>query len=145
MTDETVIRLVPPLLALQFASFGWRINREIAVGDAGRRTWLPLPDYINILSMLAVVSCAILTPSRWLHIIDCSGAEEVARSTRRISLGSRGKRYCLRQYRLFSRRLPDGFCDAELGHPPDRDRETYFWMRETSRTAPREALVVRAA
>jgi hypothetical protein len=62
MTDETVIRLVPPLLALQFASFGWRINREIAVGDAGRRTWLPLPDYINILSMLAVVSCAILTP-----------------------------------------------------------------------------------
>ena len=53
--------LVSALIALQFVAFGWRINREITVGDAGRKTWLPLPDYLNIASLLAVtVSCVVL-------------------------------------------------------------------------------------
>ncbi len=47
--------LITVLIALQFAAFGWRINREIPLGDQGRRTWFPLPDYLNILSFLAVV------------------------------------------------------------------------------------------
>ena len=52
----------PPLqaiigvLALQFAAFGWRINREITVGDDQRRTWLPLPDWVNLVSMIAVLT-----------------------------------------------------------------------------------------
>jgi hypothetical protein len=46
--------LAPVLLALQFAAFGWRINREISLGDEGRRTWLPLPDLINIASVVAL-------------------------------------------------------------------------------------------
>ncbi|SRR6266404_1457248 len=53
---------VSVLLGLQFAAFGWRINREIAVGDAGRKVWLPLPDVINIVSMLCVVSLCIVFP-----------------------------------------------------------------------------------
>jgi hypothetical protein len=47
--------LITVLIALQFAAFGWRINREIPLGDQGRRTWFPLPDYLNLLSFLAVV------------------------------------------------------------------------------------------
>ena len=62
MDSETTVRLIAPLLALQFASFGWRINREITVGDQRRRTWLPLPDYINVISMLMVVTFAIIAP-----------------------------------------------------------------------------------
>jgi hypothetical protein len=53
---------VSVLLGLQFAAFGWRINREIAVGDAGRKVWLPLPDIINIASMLCVVSLCVVFP-----------------------------------------------------------------------------------
>ena len=34
--------LVPSILALQFVAFGWRINREIPVGDSGRKTWFPM-------------------------------------------------------------------------------------------------------
>jgi hypothetical protein len=51
-------------LALQFVAFGWRINREITVSDEGRRPWLPLPDVINIASMVAVVVFCILIPLR---------------------------------------------------------------------------------
>lgn len=54
--------LVPTLLALQFAIFGWRIAREISVGDQGRRTWLFLSDYLNFGAMLAVVVACIVMP-----------------------------------------------------------------------------------
>jgi hypothetical protein len=54
--------LVSALIALQFVAFGWRLNREITVGDRGSKTWLSLPDYLNLLSLLAVVSCCVVTP-----------------------------------------------------------------------------------
>ena len=54
--------LVAAILALQFVTFGWRINREISVGDAGRRTWLPYPDVVNVLSMLSVVAFCVVLP-----------------------------------------------------------------------------------
>ncbi len=53
--------LVPVLLALQFAVFGWRVNREIAVGDQQRRTWFPVPDILNIIALLSVVATCVLT------------------------------------------------------------------------------------
>jgi hypothetical protein len=62
MSVDNVTRLVPPLIALQFAAFGWRINREIAVGDAKRKTWLPLPDIVNVLSLLGVVAFLVTVP-----------------------------------------------------------------------------------
>src|SRR5438128_2749775 len=62
MSADNVTRLVPPLIALQFAAFGWRINREISVGDANRRTWLPLSDVANILSMLVAVTFLVIVP-----------------------------------------------------------------------------------
>ncbi len=53
---------VPILLALQFAAFGWRINREITLGDQNRRTWLPIPDYINVATLLLVVLACVIFP-----------------------------------------------------------------------------------
>lgn len=60
--ELNVNTLVSVLIALQFAVFGWRINREIPVGDAGRRTWFPVPDIINILSMFSIVCYCVILP-----------------------------------------------------------------------------------
>ncbi len=62
MTPETLYRLAPPLFALQFLAFGWRVNREINVADAERQTVIPLPDVINIMSLFATVGCVIVLP-----------------------------------------------------------------------------------
>jgi hypothetical protein len=47
---------------MQFVAFGWRINREIPLGDQGKRTWFPLPDFVNVLSMLSVVVFSAVLP-----------------------------------------------------------------------------------
>ncbi len=62
MTPDTLYRLASPLIALQFAAFGWRVNREINLGDAGRATWIPIPDVLNIISLFATVICLIVLP-----------------------------------------------------------------------------------
>ncbi len=59
---DTLYRLAPPLIALQFAAFGWRVNREINLGDSGRATWIPIPYVLNIMSLLASVVCLIVVP-----------------------------------------------------------------------------------
>jgi hypothetical protein len=64
MTSETLYGLAPPLIALQFLAFGWRVNREINVADAGRQTVIPLPDVINIMSLFATVGCLIVLSGR---------------------------------------------------------------------------------
>jgi len=53
---------VPVLIALQLAAFGWRINREITVGDQDRKTWMPVCDHINIISLLAVIITCVVVP-----------------------------------------------------------------------------------
>lgn len=50
------------IVGLEFAAFGWRVNREINVGDANRKTWLPLPDVVNILALFLVVYFCIVVP-----------------------------------------------------------------------------------
>ena len=54
--------LVPPLIALQFVVFGWRIAREVSLGDEGRRTWLLFSDFLNLAAMVAVVSFCVVVP-----------------------------------------------------------------------------------
>lgn len=54
--------LVPLVLALQFAVFGWRIAREISLDDQGRKTWLLVSDYLSLASMLAVLALCIILP-----------------------------------------------------------------------------------
>ena len=63
------------LLALEFAAFGWRINREINLDEEGRLTWFPIADIFNIISILAIVFVCILLlmffqiPSRYEKIV----------------------------------------------------------------------------
>jgi hypothetical protein len=54
--------IIALLVALQFSAFGWRINREISVGDEERKTWLPLADYVNVLMLFLTISCCIVIP-----------------------------------------------------------------------------------
>ena len=62
MTPEILLRLAPPLILLQLLAFGWKVNREINVADAGRQTVIPLPDVINIVSLFATVGCGVVLP-----------------------------------------------------------------------------------
>ena len=54
--------LVSVILSLHFVIFGWRISREISLGDQQRRTWLLIGDYLILLSMLAMLALCIITP-----------------------------------------------------------------------------------
>jgi hypothetical protein len=62
MAPDTLFRLAPPLIILQFAAFAWRVNREINLGVAERQTYIPIPDCLNILSLFATVICLIVIP-----------------------------------------------------------------------------------
>jgi hypothetical protein len=53
---------VPVILSLLFATFGWRIAREISVGDQGRKTWLLFADYLNFFSMIGVLILCVVVP-----------------------------------------------------------------------------------
>ena len=54
--------LLPVIFALQFAVFGWRIGREIQLGEQGRKTWLLVVDYLNFLVMLGLVALCVIVP-----------------------------------------------------------------------------------
>jgi hypothetical protein len=62
MQGPQLTSLTGIVLGLQFAAFGWRVNREISVAEANRRTWLPLPDAVNIASLLSVVTFGVVVP-----------------------------------------------------------------------------------
>src|SRR5258706_176974 len=62
MQEVQLTALTGMLLALEFAAFGWRVNREIQVGDAKRRTWFPLPDIVNIVALLALTGLCVVLP-----------------------------------------------------------------------------------
>lgn len=62
IAPDTLYRLAPPLIALQFLAFGWRVNREINAADPDRQIVIPLPDVINIISLFATVGCLIVLP-----------------------------------------------------------------------------------
>ena len=53
---------VPVILSLLFATFGWRIAREISLSDQRRKTWLLFGDYLNFISMLSVLIFCIIVP-----------------------------------------------------------------------------------
>ncbi|MGH9199404.1 MAG: hypothetical protein ACRD1T_27200 [Acidimicrobiia bacterium] len=50
------------LLALQLASFAWRITREVDMEGKGKRTWFPLSDWVNVVWLLVVVTFCIVVP-----------------------------------------------------------------------------------
>ena len=99
MSTLNPFSLVPALIALQFVVFGWRINREVSLGDEGRRTWLLVSDYLNLISMLAVVALCVVVPLRTGVFLPVS----------RVALGVGYALICFTplimagHYRLFSR------------------------------------------
>jgi hypothetical protein len=54
------------LLGLQFASFFWRIKREIGIASKGDITWLTHADYLNLLAMLASLLGVFVLPAAGL-------------------------------------------------------------------------------
>jgi hypothetical protein len=62
MNPDTLYRLAPTLITLQFAAFGWRVHRELNLGYAERGTFVLLPDVLNIMSLFAAVICLIVLP-----------------------------------------------------------------------------------
>jgi hypothetical protein len=64
MSTLNPFALVAPLIALQFAVFGWRIAREIAVGDQDGRTWLLISDFLNFIALVVVVAVCVILPLR---------------------------------------------------------------------------------
>lgn len=63
ISDIVIIPGLPGILiAMQIATLGWRINREIPLGDAGRKTWFPLADYANVVSLVSVILFCVLGP-----------------------------------------------------------------------------------
>jgi len=64
MTSQNPLVLVAPAIGLLLAVFGWRIAREIAVGDQGRRTWMLASDFLNLLAIVALVAACVIVPMR---------------------------------------------------------------------------------
>jgi hypothetical protein len=62
MQNADLVALTAMLVALQFAAFGWRISREIGLVDQKRRVWLPVPDILNLISMMAVLWADVVLP-----------------------------------------------------------------------------------
>jgi hypothetical protein len=62
MTPDTLYRLAPALIVLQFTAFGWRVNRELNLSHAERGTFVLIPDVLNTMSLFAAVTCLIVLP-----------------------------------------------------------------------------------
>jgi hypothetical protein len=62
MTPDTLYRLAPPLIAMQFTALGWRVNRELNFSHADRGAFVLIPDVLNIMSLFAAVMCLIVLP-----------------------------------------------------------------------------------
>jgi hypothetical protein len=122
MSGFSPFALVPTLLALQFAVFGWRIAREIALGDQERRTWLLLSDFINLISMISVVAFCVIVPLR-------TGAfEAISRLTLGVGyvLISFTPLIIAGHYRLFSRAGRSIYAPEGRDYPWLTDQEAIF-------------------
>jgi hypothetical protein len=122
MQGYSPLSWVPTLLALQFAVFGWRIAREIALGDERRRTWLLLSDLVNLCSMIAVVCLCVIVPLG-------SNAFPVES---RVTLGVGYVLICFTpliiagHYRLLSRKGRRIYTDAGRDYPWLTGQESFF-------------------
>jgi hypothetical protein len=50
------------VFGLQASAFGWRIKREIAVGEKGLLTWFPVAAYLNVVGMAIILLCVFALP-----------------------------------------------------------------------------------
>ena len=116
MAEFNPFPLVPAIIALQFVVFGWRIAREISLGEARRRTWLLASDYVNLLLMLAVVITCVVIPLK----------TNILPTTSRATLAAAYVFMCFTpfvmagHYRIFSR----------LGRTIYDDKPDYPWITD---------------
>jgi hypothetical protein len=62
MTPDTLYKLAPPLIAMQFAALEWRVNRELNLDHAEKGTFVLIPDVLNVLSLFAAVIFLVVLP-----------------------------------------------------------------------------------
>ena len=117
MNMETLLSI---LIALQFAAFGWRIDREISVGDKGLRTWFPVADFLNVASMLFVTASCIILPMIGLH---CQKLINIALSLGFILITFHPINMAA-HYRLFSRKGRTIYEGTETAYITDQEKIT---------------------
>jgi hypothetical protein len=54
------------LIGFQLTAFTWRLSRELTLVDAHpyQKNWLPPADYLNLLSLLVLITTVFVIPSR---------------------------------------------------------------------------------
>jgi hypothetical protein len=62
MQFEIPLSAVMSLVTLQFAVFGWRVQREIALLEQRRKVWLLIEDYGNLATLFLVLTFCIIYP-----------------------------------------------------------------------------------
>ena len=72
--DPDLLALTGILMALQFGAFGWRIVREIEMGDRGQIAWFPISDWVNVVSMFFVIIFAVILPLAHVDALPCTKA-----------------------------------------------------------------------
>jgi hypothetical protein len=60
------------LLGFQVSFIRWRIEREVHVGGRGDLTWLPLADWVNLISMIVAAVGTFILPI--LKLVDINFA-----------------------------------------------------------------------
>jgi hypothetical protein len=119
VSNEVLATLVTSALTLQFAAFGWRILREIQLGDEGRRTWFLVTDYLVVLSLCSLVAVCIVLPlagrANPPHIAKAVSAAYVIIASFPINTAA--------HYRLFSRYGRDIYRQAGRDVPYISDQE----------------------
>jgi hypothetical protein len=119
ISQEVLATLVTSALALEFVAFGWRIVREIQLGDEGRRTWFSVTDYLIIVSMAAVVFFCIVLPFAGLgnpaYIAKSLTSAYVVIAAHPINTAA--------HYRLFSRGGREKYREAGRDYPRISDQE----------------------
>ncbi len=78
MTDPLTTIWVPAgiIFAFQIQMVRWRIDREIAMEAESERVWLPLCDYLNLLSMATTAFVVFVLPIVFLKVN--GGASSIA-------------------------------------------------------------------
>ncbi len=66
MNDENMLyslwTVSAVVLGFQIAALAWRLKRELEMEEAGKPTWIPIPDAMVFLSMLILVGGVFLAP-----------------------------------------------------------------------------------
>jgi hypothetical protein len=112
------------LAGLQLTAFSLRITREITVGSKGARTWLPLAELLNLLSLLITVLGVFIAPVLSIggSALPCKGVRAGRIAASRISLCPCGPLRPVQPRRSVLGLLPEAGEDCSLRRCSRRNR-----------------------